>query len=82
MLRVSELLNSSRTKESKSVGESSSAISFGTLKHSLLEATLWTPSCKMETNVCPNILPFQFIHMRVELWQSIWEAIEVLLGTP
>ncbi len=35
-----------------------------------MEATPWTPCCKIEKYVFPNKLPFQFIYMRVELWAN------------
>jgi hypothetical protein len=46
---------------------------FGFLKGAILigrPALLWTPSCKMEKNVLPQISVLQFIYMGVELWAN------------
>jgi hypothetical protein len=33
-------------------------------------STSLDPSCKIETNVVPYSLPFQYIYMRIELWAN------------
>jgi hypothetical protein len=35
-----------------------------------IEASLWTPSCKVEANVHLNTSTFQFILRGVELWAN------------
>ncbi len=57
---------------------------FWNIGHSPIEAPLWTPSHKIQTNVLPYGQPFQFIYMGVERWANYrgWNpgAIGNILG--
>jgi hypothetical protein len=58
------------------------------VEHSPMEASLWMPSCKIETNLFPYSLHFQFKYMKVELWANhlgkklrcYWEGLSEQLG--
>jgi hypothetical protein len=53
---------------------------FWDIWYSPIEGLLWTPSCKIKTNVLPYPT-FSLYNMRFELWAKPYGVTKVLLGT-
>jgi hypothetical protein len=54
---------------------------FWNIGHAPIKASLWTTSCKIETNVFPLFHLFNLYALELNCGQTIWDKTNVLLGT-